>query len=46
MSNLFGSPIEPFPAPAALCAALKFGLILAGLLYVVGGVGGRLVKRV
>ena len=46
MSNLFGSPIEPFPALAALCAALKFGLILAGLLYVVGGVGGRLVKRV
>ena len=46
MSNLFGSPIEPFPALAALCAALKFGLILAGLLYVVVGVGGRLVKRV
>ena len=46
MSNLFGSPIEPFPALAALCAALKFGLILAGLLYVVVGVGSRLVKRV
>ncbi len=46
MSNLFGSPIEPFPALAALCAALKFGLILAGLLYVVVGAGGRLVKRV
>lgn len=45
MGNLFGSPIEPFPALAALCAILKFGLILLGLVYVVGGVAARLVKR-
>jgi len=35
ISNLFGTPIEPFPAIAAGCATLKFGLILAGLLYVI-----------
>ena len=46
MSNLFGSPIEPFPALAAGCATLKFGLILAGLLVVLVAVGGRLFKRV
>lgn len=46
MSNLFGSPIEPFPALAAGCATLKFGLILAGLLVVIVGVGDRLFKRV
>ena len=43
--NLFGSPIEPFPALAAGCAALKFGLILLGLLYTLIAVGGRVFKR-
>jgi hypothetical protein len=43
---LFGSPIEPFPVLAAGCATLKFGLILAGLLYVIVAVGSRLFKRV
>ncbi len=46
VGNLFGPPIEPLPAVAAGCATLKFGLILAGLLYVSVAVGGRLVKRV
>lgn len=45
MGNLFGSPIEPLPALAALCATLKFGLIVLGLLVVVGGVIARLAKR-
>lgn len=45
MGNLFGSPIEPFPAIAALCATLKFGLILLGLVYVVGGAARRVLRR-
>lgn len=45
ISNLFGTPIDPFPALAAVCAALKFGLILLGLLYILVAGGARLVKR-
>ncbi len=46
ISNLFGTPIEPYPQIAALCATLKFGLILLGLAYVVGGGVARVIKRV
>ncbi|CAG1002415.1 hypothetical protein GPROT1_04016 [Gammaproteobacteria bacterium] len=42
IGNLFGSPIDPLPALAAMCAALKFGLILSGLLYVILAVVQRL----
>ncbi len=45
MGNLFGSPIEPFPALAAGCATLKFGLILLGLAYVISGVLARVIRR-
>jgi len=45
LGNLFGTPIDPYPQIAALCATLKFGLILLGLVYVVGGVVLRVVRR-
>ena len=45
IGNLSGSPIDPLPALAAVCAALKFGLILLGLLYILVAVGGRVFKR-
>ncbi|MBI5568267.1 MAG: hypothetical protein HY870_25480 [Chloroflexi bacterium] len=45
ISNLFGTPIDPLPALAAVCAALKFGLIILGLVYVIVAVGSRLFKR-
>ncbi len=45
MSNLFGSPIEPFPALATGCATLKFGLILAGLLVVIIAMVQRLARK-
>lgn len=45
ISNLFSGPIEPYPQIAAVCAALKFGLILLGLLYVISGGVARVFKR-
>lgn len=45
IGNLFGTPLEPYPQIAALCATLKFGLIVLGLLYVVVGVVRRVVQR-
>ncbi len=46
IGNLFGTPSEPYPQIAALCATLKFGLILLGLLYAAGGGVARVIKRV
>jgi len=43
---LFGTPAEPYPAAAAACATLKFGLILSGLLYAAGGAVARATRRV
>jgi hypothetical protein len=44
-ANLFGTPIEPYPQIAAVCAMLKFGLILSGLVYVIVATGSRLFGR-
>lgn len=45
LGNLFGTPLDPYPQVAALCATLKFTLIVLGLLYVLVGVGLRVVRR-
>lgn len=45
IGNLFGTPIEPYPLIAQVCAALKFGLILPGLLYIIAAVVARVLKR-
>lgn len=45
IGNLFGAPSEPFPLIAAVCATLKFGLIILGLIYILVAVGVRLFKR-
>lgn len=42
---LLGNNVAPWPQLARLCATLKFGLILAGLLYVIAGVALRLARR-
>ncbi len=42
---LLGNNVAPYPQVAQLCATIKFSLILAGLVYVVVGVIGRVVKR-
>jgi hypothetical protein len=44
-ASLFGTPVEPFPAVAQVCATLKFGLILIGLLYVLSSLTARLLGR-
>jgi hypothetical protein len=45
LTELFGNNSAPWPQVAQLCATIKFGLILLGLLYVIGGLVGRVVKR-
>ena len=42
---LLGNNAPPWPQVAQICALIKFGLILAGLLYVIAGVVGRVVRR-
>ena len=42
---LLGNNVAPYPQMAQICATIKFGLILAGLLYVVVGVVLRVVRR-
>ena len=42
---LLGNNVVPYPQVAQICAAIKFGLILLGLLYVVAGVVLRLIKK-
>jgi hypothetical protein len=42
---LLGNNVAPYPQIAQICATIKFGLIVLGLLYVVGGVILRLVKK-
>jgi hypothetical protein len=42
---LLGNNVAPWPPIAQICAAIKFGLILLGLLYVVAGGVLRLVKK-
>lgn len=42
---LLGNNVAPWPQIAQICATIKFGLILLGLLYVVVGVVLRLIKK-
>lgn len=44
-TELLGSNVAPWPSAAQICATIKFGLILLGLLYVVVGVVLRLIKK-
>jgi len=44
-TELLGNKIAPYPQIAQICAAIKFGLILAGLLYVVIGLVMRVVRK-
>jgi hypothetical protein len=43
--ELLGHTVAPWPQMAQVCAAIKFGLILLGLLYVVAGILLRLIRR-
>jgi hypothetical protein len=42
---LLGNNAVPYPQVAQICAAIKFGLILAGLLYVIVGVVAKVFVR-
>ena len=45
LTELLGHNVAPWPQIAQICATIKFGLILLGLLYVVAGVVLRLIKK-
>ena len=45
LNELLGNNVAPWPQIAQICATIKFGLILLGLLYVVVGVVLRLIKK-
>ena len=42
---LLGNNVAPYPQIAQICATIKFGLILAGLAYVVVGVIAKVAAR-
>lgn len=44
-TELLGNNVAPYPQIAQICALIKFGLILLGLLYVIVGVVLRLIKK-
>ncbi len=44
-TELLGNNVAPWPQVAQICATIKFGLIVLGLLYVVAGVVLRLIKK-
>ncbi len=44
-NELLGNNVTPWPQVAQICATIKFGLIVLGLLYVAAGVGLRLIRR-
>jgi hypothetical protein len=44
-TELLGNNVAPYPQVAQVCALLKLGLILLGLLYVIAGVILRLVRK-
>jgi hypothetical protein len=44
-TELLGGNVTPYPQVAQICATIKFGLILLGLVYVVVGVVLRLVRK-
>ena len=45
LTELLGNNVAPYPEIAQLCATIKFGLILLGLLYVIVGVVLRLIRK-
>ncbi len=45
LTELLGNNVAPWPQVAQICATIKFGLILLGLLYVLVGVVLRLIKK-
>ena len=45
LTELFGSNVAPAPQIAQVCATIKFGLIVLGLVYVVVGTVLRLIKK-
>jgi hypothetical protein len=44
-TELLGNNVAPYPQIAQMCAAIKFGLILVGLLYAAVGLVMRLIRR-
>jgi len=44
-SVLLGNNVAPYPQIAQICALIKFGLIVAGLVYAVIGLVLRVIKR-
>jgi hypothetical protein len=42
---LLNTPANPWPRVAGVCATLKFGLLLVGLVYALYGLTGALVER-
>jgi hypothetical protein len=44
-TELLGNNVAPYPQIAQMCAMIKFGLILAGLLYAGVGLVMRLIRR-
>ena len=44
-TELLGNNVAPYPQIAQICATIKFGLILLGLLYVIGGVIAKVFVR-
>jgi hypothetical protein len=44
-TELLGNNVAPYPQIAQICAAIKFGLIVLGLLYVIAGVAAKILAR-
>ena len=44
-TELLGNNVAPWPQIAALCATIKFGLIVLGLLYVIAGTAAKIFVR-
>ena len=44
-NELLGNNVAPWPQVAQICATIKFGLIVLGLVYVVVGIVLRLIKK-
>jgi len=44
-TELLGNNVAPYPQIAQICATIKFGLILLGLLYAIAGVVAKVVAR-
>ena len=45
LTELFGNNVAPWPSVAQICATIKFGLIVLGLLYVIVGVVAKVLAR-